>query len=215
MDLSTTIAPKSNQLNADDLIAGPRTIVITQVKAGNDEQPVAVRFEGDNGKPWYPCKSMRRVLVHAWGADGASYVGRAVTLFCDSTVEFGNIAVGGIRISHLSHIERQLSIALTVTRKRRAPYVVKPLELPQAAPEPTAEQLAGQAMERLLAAELTGDGLKALLAELGPVASLEELPIRVLNRLAGSGASEATIARWNAAAAPAAEPTPTPTQTNS
>jgi hypothetical protein len=35
--------------------------------------------------------------------------------------------VGGIRVSHLSHIDKPLTIALTVTRGKRAPYVVQPL----------------------------------------------------------------------------------------
>ena len=70
-DLAKTIEPKSDQLNADDLIAGPRTIVITAVRAnaGSAEQPVSISFEGDDGKPYKPCKSMRRVMVHVWGPD--------------------------------------------------------------------------------------------------------------------------------------------------
>ena len=48
---------------------------------------------------------MRRVLVRAWGADGAQYVGKSVTLFLDEQVRSGGAAVGGIRISHLSYIE--------------------------------------------------------------------------------------------------------------
>ena len=63
MDLSQTIIPKSDQLNADDLIAGPRTIRITAVSTGNAEQPVVINYEGDNGRPYKPSKSMRRILV--------------------------------------------------------------------------------------------------------------------------------------------------------
>lgn len=126
-DLAKTIAPKSDQLNADDLIAGPRTILIRDVRGVDGDQPVAVFFEGDEGKPWKPCKSMRRVLVHAWGSDGRTYAGRRVTIYCDQNVQFGGIKVGGIRISHLSHIERELEMALTATRAKRVPYRVKPL----------------------------------------------------------------------------------------
>jgi hypothetical protein len=128
MDMSTTVAPKSNQINADDLIAGPRTITITRVGGtGNGEQPVAISFEGDEGKPYLPCKSMRRVMIAAWGADAAQYSGRSMTLYRDPKVAFGGMEVGGIRISHMSHIERDMVMALTVTKARRAPYVVKPL----------------------------------------------------------------------------------------
>lgn len=127
-DLSRAIAPKSDQLNADDLIAGPRTITVSKVtvQAGT-EQPVAIHFEGDNGKPWKPCKSMCRVLVNAWGADGANYAGRSITLYRDPAVKWGGMAVGGIRISHLSHIARQIVMALTETRGARKPFTVNPL----------------------------------------------------------------------------------------
>jgi len=135
-DLSRAIVPKSDQLNADDLIAGPRTITVSKVtvQAGT-EQPVAIHFEGDNGKPWKPCKSMCRVLVNAWGADGANYAGRSITLFRDPAVKWGGMAVGGIRISHLSHISRQLVMALTETKGSRKPFTVNPLQ--QVAPVET------------------------------------------------------------------------------
>ena len=94
LDLSKTIAPKSEQLNADDLIAGPRTITVTSVKLVAEDQPVAIHFAGDEGKPYKPCKSMRRVLVRAWGADGRKYVGKSMTLFLDEQVRFGGAAVG-------------------------------------------------------------------------------------------------------------------------
>lgn len=135
MDMSPFVAPKSNQLNADDLLAGPRTITITGVRAsGNAEQPVAVSFDGDDGKPYLPCKSMRRVMIAAWGVNAAGYVGRSMTLYRDPKVMFGGMEVGGIRISHMSHLERDLALALTVTKSKRAPFVVKPLAAPRAAP---------------------------------------------------------------------------------
>jgi hypothetical protein len=131
MDMSPTLAPKSNQLNADDLIAGPRTITITNVAGtANEQQPVAVSYEGDNSKPYYPCKSMRRVMVSAWGPDAKTYAGRSMTLFRDPEVSYGGMQVGGIRISHMSHMDADLSIALTITRQKRAPYKVKRLTTP-------------------------------------------------------------------------------------
>lgn len=131
IDLGATIAPKSDQLNADDLIVGPRTILVTAVKArastGQGDQPVAVHFEGDGGKPYLPCKSMRRVLVHVWGRDGGAYVGRSMTLFRDESVVFGGAAVGGIRISHMSEMTRPVTLSLTASKASRKPYVVQPL----------------------------------------------------------------------------------------
>jgi acetyl esterase/lipase len=70
---------------------------------------------------------MRRVLVRCWGADGNKYAGRRMTLYRDEGVQFGGIKVGGIRISHLSHIDGEITMALTATRAKRTPYTVKPL----------------------------------------------------------------------------------------
>src|SRR5690606_26574846 len=91
VDMTQFIAPKSDQLNADDLIAGPITIRISGVSAneGSPEQPISISFEGDDRKPYKPCKSMRRVMVHIWGADASKYVGRAMTLYRDPKVQFG------------------------------------------------------------------------------------------------------------------------------
>lgn len=126
-DMSSVIVPKSDQINADDLIAGSRTIRIADVKiAPGTEQPVSIVIEGE-AKVFRPCKSMSRVLVAAWGADAKAYIGRSVTLYRDPTVKWGGMEVGGIRISHLTHIERDMVMALTATKGKRAPYTVKPL----------------------------------------------------------------------------------------
>ncbi len=117
IDISQTTAPRSDQLNADDLIGGPRTITVTRVsKMKEPDQPIAIYFEGDNGKPYKPGKSMRRVLLRIWGQDGTAYVGRRMTLYRDDAVQFGGAAVGGIRISHMSGISSAVTMALTVTR---------------------------------------------------------------------------------------------------
>jgi hypothetical protein len=131
MDMTSTIAPKSDQLNYDDLIGDRRiTITITGVR-GNAEadQPVSVFYDGDNGKPYKPCKSMRRVMVAAWGPDAHQYQGRSLTLYGDPEVKFGGIKVGGIRISHMTHIDRDMMIPLTVAKARRTPYVIKALKV--------------------------------------------------------------------------------------
>ena len=75
--------------------------------------------------PYKPCLSMRRVLIAAWGDDARVWVGRSLTLYCDPSVKFGGVALGGIRISHLSHIARDMSLMLTTTRAKRAAYSVK------------------------------------------------------------------------------------------
>jgi hypothetical protein len=132
-DMSSVIVPKSDQINADDLIPGPQTITIRDVQIrGGQEQPVSIFFEGSD-KAYRPCKSMSRVLVAAWGADAKAYIGRSLTLYRDPTVKWGGLEVGGIRISHLSDIENTMTMALTATKGSRKPYTVKPLTAAPAA----------------------------------------------------------------------------------
>jgi hypothetical protein len=127
VNLTNTIIPKSDQLNADDLITGPLTITITAVDAGSAEQPVSIHYEGEKGRPYKPSKSMRRVLVHLWGTDGDAYMGRRLTLYRDPLIKFGGDPVGGIRISHASDIAEPVQIALTETRGKRKPFKVEPM----------------------------------------------------------------------------------------
>ena len=127
MDLTDTIIPNSDQLNADDLATGPRTVTIAEVVKGSAEQPVDVHLVEFPGRPWRPSKSMRRVLVEAWGKQSSAYIGRRATLYRDPDVMFGGAKVGGIKVSHLSDIKGPLKVALTVTRGKRAPHVVDPL----------------------------------------------------------------------------------------
>ncbi len=127
MDITETLAPKSDQLDAVDLLGGPRTFTITGVKAGNEEQPVQISL-AEFPRVWRPGKSMRRVLAAAWGTDAKAWVGRRVTLFCDNSVKFGGEEVGGTRISHLSNISKALSVPLLVTRGRSGMFKVQPLK---------------------------------------------------------------------------------------
>lgn len=138
MDLSESIIPRSDQLNAEDLLQGPRTVTVTDVVRGSAEQPVnIVTAEFGPSRPYRPSKTMRRVLVAAWGSDASAYVGRRMMIYREPEITFGKDKVGGIRISALSHIERRLTLMLMVTRGKRAPFIVEPLaDGPTAAPKP-------------------------------------------------------------------------------
>lgn len=127
-NLADTVTPKSDQINADDLMTGPITVTVIDVKRGSKDQPVWIVIDGGR-QPYKPCKSMRRVLIQAWGANGKDWIGRSLTLFCDPNVKFGGVALGGIRISHMSHINGTLSMMLTVTRGRKNQYQVHPLQM--------------------------------------------------------------------------------------
>ncbi len=132
MDIQKTVEPRSDQLNFDDVQAVPMTITIDRVKQGPPEQPVELHNVEHPGRPYKPGKSMRRVLIAAWGVDASVYVGRRITIYGDPTIRFGKDEVGGIRISHLSHITAPITVPLTVTRGKRAPFTVHPLTDPLA-----------------------------------------------------------------------------------
>lgn len=159
-DLTHTIAAKSDQLNAGDLIGGAITVEVTKVALASTEQPVAVNYKGDNGKPFYPCKTMRRVMIHLWGADGNAYVGRKMTLFRDPKVIFGGAEVGGIRISHMSHIDAPVTMTLTATKKSKKPYTVLPLVEGVAKPKVDKAQAAKDKADSIIA-EITADPANA------------------------------------------------------
>jgi hypothetical protein len=173
-DMAPTITPKSDQLNADDLLAGPRTITIREVKiAPGTEQPVGVFFDGDGNKPYLPCKSMRRVMVAVWGPDASAYAGRSMTIYRDPTVTWGGLEVGGIRISHMSHIDKTMVIVLTATKKARKPFTVEPLVMkekpagqPKETPQQTPEEWTAELIAQLQATE-TEEALQTIHPKVG------------------------------------------------
>lgn len=137
IDISRTIIPKSDQLNADQLLGGPMTITVTHVTmAGGDDQPVSVHYENEGGRPYKPCKTMRKLLVHAWGADASRWPGRSMVLFNEPEIKFGGETVGGIRISHLSDIPSDIRVSLTSTRGKKALTSVKRMEPPKRVERP-------------------------------------------------------------------------------
>ncbi|SDY08519.1 hypothetical protein [Lysobacter enzymogenes] len=128
-DLRDTIVPKSDQLNSEQLLGGPITITVTDVRrGGGEDQPLVIHYEGEGGRPFKPCKSMRKVLVFAWGPDGREWTGRSMTIFNRPDVKFGGEEVGGIRISHLSHIKSDIVISLTSTRGRKEQTRIRKLD---------------------------------------------------------------------------------------
>ncbi|UAJ79979.1 hypothetical protein IT072_02560 [Leifsonia sp. ZF2019] len=136
MDISSTLAPKSDQMDYEDLISGPKTLTITGVRKGpSAEQPIQIDFE-EFDRPWRPAKTVRRVLVACWGPDASVYIGRRVTLYGDPTVLWAGQPVGGIRLSHVSDITEPVTVALTVRRGQRAPTTVNPLRESRPAAEP-------------------------------------------------------------------------------
>ena len=128
-DLRSTIVPKSDQLNAEQLLGGPMTITVTEVRAGSGEdKPVSIHYDNDNGRPYKPCKTMRKVLILAWGHDARRWIGQSMTLFNDPSVKFGGMDVGGIRISHMTGLPKDIHVSLTATKGKKAPHAIKRLD---------------------------------------------------------------------------------------
>lgn len=130
LDVTKAIEPKSDQLNADDLLTGPRTIRIRDVKvAPGQEQPVWIYFDGDNNKPWKSSKTGTRTLAAIWGPDASKWIGLSLTIYCDPDVTWGGAKVGGIRVSHMEGLTQARTLMLTKTRGKKGATVIKPLEV--------------------------------------------------------------------------------------
>jgi len=151
-DFTAALAPKSDQINAQDLLGGDMTITITGVKVTpGTEQPVSISFK-ESGKVWRPCKTTGRILMAAWGADTSTYAGRKVQLYLDEDVKWGGLKVGGIRIRAISHISEDLRIVLAESKQVRKPVTVKRLVAKQAQPAKQAvEYTVETALERATA----------------------------------------------------------------
>lgn len=126
-DITDTLAPKSEQLDAIELVDGPQTFTVERVvvKKGA-EQPVSVHFI-EFPRPWRPGTNQRRVLAYCWGKHSTGWAGKRVTLFRDPDVGYGGKTVGGIRIKYLSDIEGPMSAPILLSQGRPDTYLVEPM----------------------------------------------------------------------------------------
>lgn len=129
-DLSDTIIAKSDQLNADDLIGASKTITVSNISRyqENGANCFAVNYEGDCGRPFKPCLTMRKIILFAWGEDGTKWTGRQMTLYCDPSVKWAGKEVGGVRISHMSDIQKPINVKVNLTRGKKQEIKVAILE---------------------------------------------------------------------------------------
>lgn len=141
LDITDTLAAKSDQLNADDLISGPITVQVVAVKrASSGDQPIDVHITGH--KPWRPCKTMRRLLALAWGTDAAKWSGRWLVLWRDPTALWAGKKVGGIRIKAMSHIDKGgVTGTFNATEKKKAEVSASYFEPPAESKAPTLDSL--------------------------------------------------------------------------
>jgi hypothetical protein len=176
MDLTESIAPRSDQVNADDLIGGPITYTIREVRQGAAEQPFDFMLV-ETDRAYRPSKTMRRLIVAAWGPDTKAYTGRRLTLYREPSIMFGGQRVGGIRISHMSGIDKRIEEKFQTTRGKREAFRVDPL--PDLSP---VDQLRAEWKhadpERRKAIEAEVDALTKPQTELAePVRHADEVPV--------------------------------------
>lgn len=139
-EFNGTTKAKSDQMNAVDLIAGPAVFVITDIRmTGASDQPVAISLDAHT-QPWKPSKTFRRVLAASWSGDPSEWIGRHVVLWCDPTITWAGEKVGGIAISHMSHIDGEKVYKLNESKSKKKTIKIQPYypqESDQPDPEPT------------------------------------------------------------------------------
>lgn len=112
MDLTESFPSDSEQLTFADI--GKRSLTVTVAKVvprGDRPKDPAVHLAEYPGKPLLPGKNVGSLLREAWGTDGKAWVGRSMTIYGDPEVFFGKDKTGGVRVSHVSHIDAPVSVA--------------------------------------------------------------------------------------------------------
>lgn len=134
LDISDTLAANSNQLNAADIMGVEPIVQIKHVSKANDpKQPIVIEITG-GFKPFLPCKTVRRILAEAWGADAGQWIGRWMQLYREPSVVYANEEVGGVRLRALSDIPGGMTVKLK-ERKTGKPNEYKIAKLTPPKPE--------------------------------------------------------------------------------
>ena len=186
--MGTTMA-KSDQINAADLLGGPLVCQITDIQmTGAADQPISI-FVDSHPQPWKPSKTSRRVLAACWSdVDPSEWIGRYVVLYNDPTVMWAGKAEGGIRTSHMSHIDGKKTIMTNATRGKKSAQTVEPyypsdVQAPAAQPifwpdEAFAKRLAA-AQPKIDSGELAAEAFIATLEKKAPMTAGQKARVKV------------------------------------
>lgn len=165
IDISESLAAKSDQINAADL-AVPITVTVARVEYNpKADQPLTVHMT--QGKPWRPSKGMRRVLAQVWGKDASKWAGHAVTLYNDPEVVWAGKPAGGIRIKAMSGLTRRTDFPVKLNRTKVKIYTVSPITVddvparPKPEPSPVPSPDAPSDPKAAIGGWLTSKGIEA------------------------------------------------------
>lgn len=145
IDISESLAAKSDQINAGDL-AQPVTVTVARVQYNpKADQPLTVHMT--EGKPWRPSKGMRRVLAQVWGTDASKWAGNMVTLFNDPEVVWAGKPAGGIRIEAMTGIKRRTDFPVKINRTKVKIYTISPITVDDVPARPKPQNNPAPAVE--------------------------------------------------------------------
>ncbi|MET0887723.1 MAG: hypothetical protein ABWX92_14880 [Mycetocola sp.] len=137
-DITDTLKADSTQLNAIDFPPGTsRTYTVESVRVvpSAKDRPVNIRLAEDpDGREFRPSKGMRRILAACWTPDSDKWVGKRLTIYADPSVRYAGKSIGGLKVSHVSHIDAAKKLPLRESESVTTIHTVQPLP---DAPTPT------------------------------------------------------------------------------
>lgn len=159
IDITASLAAKSDQINAGDL-AGTITRTVARVQYDpSSDQPVTVHMT--EGKPWRPSKGMRRVLATVWGSDAGKWAGNVVALYNDPNVLWAGKRAGGIRIEAMTGLDRAQDFPVKINRTKVRVYRINPIKVAAPAPAPAPAQDASEDPKAAIVGWLAAKGIES------------------------------------------------------
>lgn len=142
LDVTKLTEAKSDQLNAVDVAAAPRIIRIRDVQIKGGDQPLHIYYDDDTARPFKPSKTATRTLAACYGLDAKAWIGKHIELYCDDTVVWAGVPVGGLRLKSAEGLTKPLKIMLPKSRGKKEAVTIMPLDMSRvnAASKPTTRE---------------------------------------------------------------------------
>ena len=129
LDVTKLTEAKSDQLNAIDLATAPRIVRIRDVQIKGGDQPLHIYYDDDTSRPFKPSKTATRTLAACYGLDAKAWIGKHIELYCDETVVWAGVPVGGIRLKAAEGLTKPLRIMLPKSRGKKEAATIMPLDM--------------------------------------------------------------------------------------